>query len=81
MVRFSRRCAEFHVSGNQFDIEDAILKALEGLQVDLQINSSVALDECEALLCVPCSCATPNCEPDAIDLAFVQQQVTVNVSG
>lgn len=33
------------VSGNQFDVEDAILDSLKGLKVDLAIESSLKLDE------------------------------------
>ncbi|KAG1742190.1 hypothetical protein EDB19DRAFT_1702736 [Suillus lakei] len=33
------------VSGNQFDINDAILNALKGLQVTLAVDSSVTLDD------------------------------------
>ncbi|KAF8840051.1 hypothetical protein BDN67DRAFT_1054007 [Paxillus ammoniavirescens] len=33
------------VSGNQFDVDDAILNALKGLQVDLAVDSSVKLDD------------------------------------
>jgi hypothetical protein len=33
------------VSGEQFDVDDAILNALKGLKVDLAIESSVKLDE------------------------------------
>ncbi|KAG1785555.1 uncharacterized protein HD556DRAFT_110398 [Suillus plorans] len=33
------------VSGNQFDIDDAILNALKGLQVTLAVDSSVKLDD------------------------------------
>ena len=36
----------FH-SGNQFDVDGAILKALSGLKVDLAVDSSVELDECQ----------------------------------
>lgn len=33
------------VSGKQFDVDDAILNALKGLQVDLAVDSSVKLDD------------------------------------
>lgn len=35
-------------SGNQFDAATAILKSLAGLKVDLAVESSVKLDECES---------------------------------
>ena len=36
-----------NTSGNQFDIDDAILNALKGLQVTLAVTSSVKLDDCK----------------------------------
>ena len=34
-------------SGNQFDFDDAILNALKGLQIVLEIDSSLELDDCK----------------------------------
>lgn len=37
-------------SGQQFDVNTAILKSLSGLKVDLSIASSVKLDDCKTLV-------------------------------
>lgn len=34
-------------SGNQFDVDDAILASLENLNVDLDIESGVRIDQCK----------------------------------
>lgn len=36
-----------HYSGQQFDFSGTILNALSGLLVDLDIETSVTLDDCE----------------------------------
>jgi len=39
----------FRNSGKQFDVNDAILNALDGLEVELAVQSSVSLDDCKLL--------------------------------
>jgi hypothetical protein len=43
-------------SGGQFDVDSAILAALEGMQVDLAVDSSVSLDDCELNTILLMSC-------------------------
>ncbi|KAG1851680.1 hypothetical protein F4604DRAFT_1933963 [Suillus subluteus] len=62
------------VSGNQFDIDDAILNALKGLQVTLAVDSSVKLDDCKNLTCVLFSKFSDSL--DATNLAFNQYGVS-----
>ena len=38
-------------SGKQFDVDDAILNSLKGLEVTLAIDSSVKIDDCECIHC------------------------------
>jgi len=41
------------LSGHQFDVNGAILKALSGLKVDLGVESSVKLDDCQSASYLP----------------------------
>lgn len=67
-----------NTSGNQFDIDDAILNALKGLQVTLAVDSSVKLDDCKCLDCQLFGKLSDSL--DATNLAFNQYGVSAIVS-
>ena len=48
LCQLDSECTETtYTSGNQFDVDGAILKALAGLKVNLTVDSGLKLDDCE----------------------------------
>lgn len=79
LLNVSGECVvDLWCSGKQFDVDDAILNALKGLQVDLAVDASVKLDDCKAYSQLSMNGADSGLDPS--DLAFVQKGVTANAS-